>query len=280
MTHPLNLKEALKSHWEAETCGTRYGISQNRKEWMKETEQARYLLEPHIRDFAEFEKSRGKKVLEIGVGAGLDFLQWLKHGAEAIGIDLTESAVKLTKERLEISNIEQKKYTLFCADAENLPFGKDTFDIVYSWGVLHHTPDTPAALREAFRVLKRGGILKIMLYHLPSWTAFLLWLQYGLFKGKPFLSLHEAIFHYLESPGTKAYTISEGYKLIASLGFENIQIKTKLSAGDLLHIQPSEKYQSNFYRLAWKFYPRWFVKMCGDRFGLELLIKATKPFTS
>lgn len=277
MPRSQNIKEVIKAHWEAETCGTRYGFSQNRIAWMQETETARYRLEPHIRDFAEFEKARNKKLLEIGVGAGVDFLQWVKNDAHATGIDLTKAALVVTKERLNLLSIEQKKYTLLQADAENLPFEGNTFDIVYSWGVLHHTPDTLKALSETFRVLAPGGVLKIMLYHLPSWTAFLLWLQHGLLRGKPFLSFHKALFHYLESPGTKAYTGSQGYKLMASLGFENIDIKIKLSAGDLLNIEPSKKYQSPLYRLAWKFYPRWFVKMCGDRFGLELLIKATKP---
>ena len=271
----MDLKKSVKQHWEDETCGTRYG---------DEICSDRYKLEPYIHPFADFASGKNKKVLEIGVGAGCDFEHWISAGAIATGIDLTEAAIKETEKRFEhyhpakrgAGKLQAVSYKLFVADAENLPFSDNEFDIVYSWGVLHHTPDTFRAFSEAFRVLKSGGVLKAMIYHIPSWTGALLWIQHCLLKGKFWHSMAWAIFHHLESPGTKAYTVKKAREMLTEIGYKNIHLKTKLCAGDLLEIKPSKKYQSAIYKIIWKLYPRFLVKLFGDRFGLNLLITATK----
>lgn len=276
----MDLKKSVKQHWEDETCGTRYG---------DEICANRYKLEPYIHEFADFAGGKNKKVLEIGVGAGCDFLHWVNAGAIATGIDLTESAIKETQKRLEHfppqrdTAMAAANYLptgqagkLLSADAENLPFPDNEFDIVYSWGVLHHTPDTFRAFSEAFRILKSGGTLKAMIYHIPSWTGALLWIQHCLLKGKFWRGIKWAIFHHLESPGTKAYTIKSAREMLSKIGYKNIHLKTKLCAGDLLTIKPSKKYQSAIYKIIWKLYPRFLVKLLGDRWGLNLLITATK----
>lgn len=270
-----HLKNLVKSHWEEETCGTRYGAATSRKLWLTEIEKTRYEIEPYVLDFADFKSGQGKKVLEIGVGAGVDFSNWIKCGAIATGVDLTEAAIKLANERVK-STLHPSPFTLLVADAENLPFQDNQFDIVYSWGVLHHTPDTPRAFAQAFRVIKQGGHLKAMVYHVNSWTGFMLWVRYCLLKGKPWRGLKYAIFHHLESPGTKAYTTKEMHEMLAQIGFKNIHLSTKLCAGDLLNIKPSAKYKSGIYKIIWALYPRRLVKLLGDRFGLNLLIRAQK----
>lgn len=275
-----DLKNAVKKHWEEETCGIRYGESADRAKWIEEIEEMRYKLEPHILKFANFESGRGKKVLEIGVGAGSDFANWIRAGAIATGVDLTQAAIDLALERMRISNRQNQSCKLLTADAENLPFDSGEFDIVYSWGVLHHTPDTVSAFEEAFRVLKPGGVLKAMIYHHPSWTGFLLWIKTCLLKGRPFKSFKRAVFENLESPGTKTFTLREARSMLKKIGFENIHLTTKLCAGDLLEIKPSKKYQSAVYKIIWKLYPRRLVKLMGDRFGLNLLIIATKPLSN
>ena len=92
------------------------------------------------------------------------------------------------------------------ADAEHLPFADETFDVVYSYGVMHHSPDTAQCLQEAWRVLKPGGEARIMLYHHPSLTGAMLWLRYGALRGK---SMRQTVYERLESPGTKTYTKAE-----------------------------------------------------------------------
>src|SRR5207253_3046892 len=141
-----------------------------------------------------------------GVGAGSDFYNWVNNGALAVGIDLTQSAIDLTEERLEINEIQPERYQVRVADAEMLTFDQEQFDIVYSWGVLHHTPNTVAAFNQTFRVLKHGGTLKAMIYHIPSWTGYMLWIRYALLRGRPFSSVKKTVFHHLVSTGTKVYT--------------------------------------------------------------------------
>src|SRR6185369_6630904 len=96
----------------------------------------------------------------------------------------------------------------------------NTFDIVYSYGVMHHSPDTAQCLREARRVLKPGGEARIMVYHHPSLTGLMLWLRYGVLRGK---SLRKTVYDHLESPGTKTYAQEEARRLME--GFENIQVQ-------------------------------------------------------
>lgn len=104
----------------------------------------------------------------------------------------------------------------------------------------------------------------------------MLWLRYGLFQGNPFLRPRVAIYNYLESPGTKAYTLEEAEKMLSACGFKKITLKSKLGPGDLLTIKPSKRYEGLFFKLIWKIYPRWLVRLLGDRFGLGLMIEASK----
>ena len=271
-----SLKTSVRSHWEAETCGTRYGDGADRLVWFREIARTRYKLEPYILDFARFPDVKGKKVLEIGVGAGSDFLEFCRHADHATGVDLTAAGIGLTRERLLLEAIPEARYTLRTADAEALLFSDASFDIVYSWGVLHHTPDTQRAYEEVFRVLKPGGAMRTMIYHVPSWTALMLYLVHGLAKGRPALGLKKAVFLHLESPGTKAYGVAEARALVAAAGFSDVTISTRLGPGDLLTIKPSDRYQAWPYRLAWRLWPRRLIRYLGDRFGLYLLIEGTK----
>ena len=115
-----------------------------------------------------------------------------------------------------------------------------------------------------------------MIYHVPSFVGWMLWFRYGLLRFRFFLSPRKAIYHYLESPGTKAYTLKETRRMLSACGFKEIRLTTKLSPGDLLTIKPSRHYGVLVYQLIWKFYPRWLIRSLGDCFGLELLIEANK----
>ncbi len=274
------LKARVRDHWEQETCGTRYGEAQDRLAWFRDIARARRTLEPYIDAFARFDRAAGKRVLEIGVGAGSDFIEWRRYAEHATGVDLTEAGVALTSERLRLEGAPAASFTLRTADAEALPFADASFDIVYSWGVLHHTPDTERAYREVLRVLKPGGAMRTMIYHIPSWTALMLYLAHGLAKGRPLLGMRKAVFEHLESPGTKAYTTSEGYALARAAGFDDIRVSTKLGPGDLLQIKPSARYRGALARIAWTLYPRPLIRLLGDRFGLYMLIEGRKPLGS
>jgi SAM-dependent methyltransferase len=273
-----SLKDAVRDHWERETCGTRYGTSGERRRYFEEIEESRYRIEPYIPGFARFEEGRALRVLEIGVGAGSDFSQWVKNGAIATGVDLTEAAIRLTRKHLETLELDTSRVDLRVADAEKLPFEAASFDIVYSWGVLHHSPDTEQAFREVSRVLRPGGVFRGMVYHVPSWSGWMVWAMQSLLRGKPFRSVKRSLFDHLESPGTKAYSLREARAMLER-DFTGIRLATRLNPGDLLLIQPSAKYDHPLYRLLFRVYPRWLVRWLGDRFGLNLLIEARRPRT-
>ena len=260
------LKAQVRDFWNADPCGSRYLGEQGDFEAHA---RARYELEPYIPGFAGFSDSAGKRVLEVGVGTGADYLEWLKAGAQATGIDLSSASIERARRRSELAGYAAD---LRLSDAEHLPFPENTFDIVYSYGVIHHSPDTAQCIREALRVLKPGGALRIMIYHHPSLTGLMLWLRYGILCGK---SLRKTVFDHLESPGTKSYTKSEASDLL--LGFERIEMQQVFSPGDLLLNQPSQRFQGWFYRLVWTLYPRRIVRVFGRRLGLFLLIRAQKP---
>ncbi len=257
-----NLKKEVKNFWEKEPCGSR--CSQ---------EELNISRSGHLE---LFKIGKGKYVLEIGVGIGLDFLEWVKNGAFATGVDLTENAIETTRKRISENNLSLDKINLHTADAENLPFNDDTFDIVYSCGVLHHTPNTNKAFQEAYRVLKKGEKFYGMVYNTYSWVVLMLWIRYSLLTGKIFQSPKKAVFLHLESPGTKVYSKSEFRKMLEKIGFNDISLEAELCDADLLKNKPSDKYNSMVYKLIWKIYPRWLVKILGPKFGLFLNITAKK----
>jgi SAM-dependent methyltransferase len=200
-------KAHVRTYWDDKPCGSTHGSGQEGTlEWYAEIERRRAELEPFIDRFADFGGARGRKVLEVGVGLGTDFVRFARAGANVIGLDLSERSLAHARRRLELEGLHGE---LVRADAEALPFPNDTFDRVYSWGVLHHTPDTRRAIQEALRVLRPGGELTLMLYGRHSWVAYGLWLRYALLRGRPWRSLSDVIAHHMESEGTKAFTFRE-----------------------------------------------------------------------
>jgi SAM-dependent methyltransferase len=163
-----NLKERVRAFWQAHPCGTKFADAEpGSAKFYELVEAHRYTQEWHIPAAANFAGTNGLKVLEIGCGLGTDGAQFAAAGAEYTGVDLTEAAVELARQRFAISRL---KGTFQIADAESLEFASDSFDLVYSHGVLHHTPDTRRAVNEVWRVLRPGGRAVIMLYHRDSYN--------------------------------------------------------------------------------------------------------------
>jgi len=268
---PTDLKSAVRAHWQSEPCGTRNIGAEDRQAFFNRIEQERYTLEPYIPPFARFEEGRGKKVLEVGVGAGTDFVNWVRHGAQATGVDLTEQGVQLTRERLGLEGLAADVQV---GDAENLCFADNSFDLIYSYGVLHHSPNTAQAVREVYRVLKPGGRARVMIYHAHGCVGFMLWGVHCLARLRPWKGPRWAMYNYLESPGTKAYTKAEARELFSC--FSRIEVRTQLGHGDLLTMGPYQKHRKWYHRLVWALYPRWAIRLIGDRLGTGLLIEAVK----
>jgi ubiquinone/menaquinone biosynthesis C-methylase UbiE len=155
MTEKQNTeKRQVHDFWNRASCGEDLYLAGSDRADFEAQAEARYRLEPCIREFAQFDTARGRRVLEVGVGLGADHQKFAEVGAELYGIDLTERAVAHTRSRLALFGLGSNLST---GDAEHLDFPDDAFDLVYSWGVLHHSPDTPQAISEVHRVLKHGG---------------------------------------------------------------------------------------------------------------------------
>lgn len=226
------LKAEVARYWNQASCGTEHVQEEKfSKEYFEKIESHRYTVEPEIFSFAQFTRFAGRKMLEVGIGAGTDFLQWVRSGADAHGIDLTQEAIENVRHRLDLHGLKAK---IGVADAENLPFDSNSFDLVYSWGVIHHSPDTQKCLEEIVRVAKPGGSIKIMIYNRHSLVVFYRYLKTGLLKGKPFRSFSHVLFYDVESLGTKGYTLKEAKAMLKKLPVKIESLKSTVTSHDLL----------------------------------------------
>jgi SAM-dependent methyltransferase len=168
MSDQSELKERVRAFWQAHPCGEKFSDAEpGTPEFFARVEAHRYAKEWHIPEAADFAGARGLRVLEIGCGMGTDGAQFAAAGADYTGIDLTEAAIDLARKKFAASAL---KGEFRVADAEKLDFADESFDVVYSHGVLHHTPDTEGAIKEIHRVLKTGGRAVVMLYHRGSYN--------------------------------------------------------------------------------------------------------------
>jgi len=161
----------VRDFWNTEACGTHFIQSAvDEADFYAKYREYRYKTEWHIPLVVPFEQGRGKKVLEIGLGNGVDGTMWAKHGADFTGVDLTPAAVASTQRHFEVLGLRGSFHQ---GNAQELQFPNATFDIVYSHGVLHHTPEPRKAFAEVARVLKPGGQCILMLYHRHSFNYYI-----------------------------------------------------------------------------------------------------------
>lgn len=264
-------KQVVHDFWNAASCGEALYLDAAAADRYQLQARIRYELEPYIPCFADFAGSNGKRVLEIGVGLGADHQRFAEAGAALSGIDLTERAIEHTRKRFQTLGLKSQ---LAVGDAESLPFPADSFDVVYSWGVLHHSPDTPRAISEVHRVLAPGGVARIMIYHTWSMIGLMLWTRYALLRFQPWRSLKSLYSEHLESPGTKAYTVAEAKELFKD--FRDVSIRTVLTHGDLLSSKAGQRHRGHLLTLARQIWPRRLIKRFAPWAGLFMLIEAHK----
>jgi SAM-dependent methyltransferase len=257
-------KAKVASFWGQNPCGSGLadGLLPGTSEFFEATEAARYKQEPFVGEFARFTEWKGKNVLEVGCGMGTDLSMFARHGAHALGLDLTFTGAALAARRLAHRQLAPR---VAVADSESLPFREGMFDLVYSWGVIHHTPNTAGAARELVRVARPGGRVLAMIYNRHSLVALQAYLLYGVLQGKPFRPLKEIIASHLESPGTKAYTVAEARQIFASL--DNVHITPVVTPYDL-------RIGRN------RFLPSWVGAWVPRGLGYFLVIEGTKPVQS
>jgi SAM-dependent methyltransferase len=164
----------------------------------------------------DFEALKEKDVLEIGVGNGSHAQLLAAHSKSFTGIDLTDFAVKSTSERMRCFQLNAR---ILRMDAEQMEFDENSFDFIWTWGVIHHSSSTRRILEEMHRVLKPQGEAIVMVYHRGPWNyyftgALLSTVQGGIFKGRP---LHDTIQGFTDGAMARYYSISEWKRLVADL---------------------------------------------------------------
>ena len=167
--------EQVRDYWNNRPCNLRHSQSPvGTREYFEEVEARRYANEPHNYTFPEFERWRGKRVLEIGCGIGTDAVNFARAGADYTGIDLSAESVKLAKRRFEVFDL---KGEIFEANAEELDTVFDShekFDLIYSFGVIHHAPRPERVINCLPKLVAPDGELRIMLYAKNSWKNILI----------------------------------------------------------------------------------------------------------
>jgi SAM-dependent methyltransferase len=160
----------VNSFWNTAACGTHF-VEQavDEKDFFAKFREYRYRTEWHIPELVPFAEARGKEVLEIGTGNGAEGVMFALNGAQYTGVDLTDAALEATRKHFAVMGLTGKFQR---ENAERLSFPDASFDWVFSHGVLHHTPNTQAAINEVHRVLKPGGRAIVMLYHKHSFNYY------------------------------------------------------------------------------------------------------------
>ena len=169
------LKEAdiqtVQSYWNARPCNIRHSSQPvGTKEYFDEVEKRKYFVEPHIPEFAQFERWKGKRVLEVGCGIGTDTINFARAGALVTAIDLSDQSLEIAKKRARVFDLEQS-ITFRHVNMEELSshVPVERYDLVYSFGVIHHTPNPNRAIAEIKRYMSASSELRIMLYAKRSW---------------------------------------------------------------------------------------------------------------
>jgi ubiquinone/menaquinone biosynthesis C-methylase UbiE len=255
-------KRRARLQWSEDPCGSHLAREHElgTRAFFDEVERQRYAeYAPWMRSVMGFDRFAGARLLEIGCGMGTDLLQFARGGARCTGIDLTPRSVEITRHRFALYGLPGD-FTL--SDAEHLPFRDESFDVVYSNGVLHHTPDTSGAVREVHRVLKPGGSAKVMLYHKHSlnyWGEMML--HRGLLRGELLRgrSPEEIMSRYVEysehggRPLVKAYSRGEARSLFAPFSEVKVEVE-QLTRRELLlfgQLVPESIFRSLRRALGW-----------------------------
>lgn len=165
----------VRDYWNARPCNIRHSKSPiGTKEYFDEVEARRYANEPHNFTFPEFERWKGKRVLEIGCGIGTDAVNFARAGAKYTGIDLSSESLALARKRFEVFGLEGEFFE-YNAEELNLAFDPhEKFDLIYSFGVIHHAPRPERVVANLPKLLAKDGEVKVMLYAKNSWKNILI----------------------------------------------------------------------------------------------------------
>ena len=168
----------VRKYWNNQPCNINHSKKAFlSKQYFNEVRRKKYFVEDHIPKFAEFNKYKNKNVLEIGCGIGTDAIEFIKNKAKYYGIDYSDKSVQITKERIKVFGLDKYNPVVFVDNCEDLYKTKKLkikFDLIYSFGVIHHTPNMIKAFDSIHKIANKNTEIKIMLYAKNSYKNFLL----------------------------------------------------------------------------------------------------------
>ena len=266
--------DEVRQYWDRRPCNIRHSPQPvGTRAYFDEVEARKYFVEPHIPLFAEFERWRGKKVLEIGCGIGTDTINFARHGAEVTAVDLSANSLEIARKRVEVYGLRDH-VRFFSGSAEELTsfLPKQTYDLIYSFGVIHHTPHPERVLTEARQYAAAGSALKIMVYHRYSWKV--LWIVLGYGKGQ-FWRTAELVARHSEAqtgcPVTYTYSRREARRLVESGGFR----VTDLFVDHIFPYRIADYVQYRYVEgWLWSWLPKTAFRQLEKRFGWHLCLTA------
>ena len=268
-----DLKNTLMDYWDHQPCNIKYSKHPKHSYlYSRQVRRRKYTVESHILRFADHKRWYRARVLDLGCGIGTDSLEFARYGAEVTAVDFSANSLSILAKRAHAENLDAQ-IEICLDDIESLRrfTTMDYFDLIYSFGVLHHTPYPLAALHRVYTLAQPGAELRIMVYHRYSFKALWILATYGKFQ---FWKWPKLIQEHSEaqsgSPLTRTYTRKGATALVEAAGWE--VYKTEVT-----HIFP---YRIKDYKRGhlveewyWRFLPR---KLLERFFGWHLLVWARK----
>jgi SAM-dependent methyltransferase len=264
----------VRDYWNGRPCNIRHSTAPvGTKEYFDQVEARKYFVEYHIPGFAEFDRWRGKKVLEIGCGIGTDTINFARSGAQVSTVDLSEKSMELARTRAAVFGL-QDQIRFYPGNAEELSrfVPVEPYDLIYSFGVIHHTPHPEAVLGQLRQYTRSGTAIKIMVYHRRSYKVASILLTES--RGQ-FWKLPDLIARNSEAqtgcPVTYTYSRREGKQLLERHGFRVREVRVD-------HIFPYRIPDYVQFRYVEEPYLRWLpqplFRALERRFGWHLLLTA------
>jgi SAM-dependent methyltransferase len=215
----------VQKFWDERPCNIRHSSrAVGTREYFDEVEQRKYFVEPHIPIFAEYPKWKDKRVLEIGCGIGTDTINFARAGAQVTAVDLSPNSLEIAQQRAVVFGLS-KQINFYCGDTERLDqvVPVEPYDLVYSFGVIHHTPHPENAIEQIKKYMGLEGELRLMVYSKVSYKLFWIMKEDNIWDmGR----LDELIAKNSEAqtgcPVTYTYTFNELRSLLH--GFENLEL--------------------------------------------------------